>query len=178
MILTSIRLPLQRQISWFRQQNKQFEDVRISASSAECERPNNTLLTYFDEWSKSKRSASQWFILQERKNRQKTAENMTALLEQFSFIFVKERMKESFECLCVQTGMRLCSADYPLEQKNQKPTSSCVEKQLLDYRSAELIRGAVRDLLLYEAVNEKINRCQYLGIPGHCICPVVAQGNS
>lgn len=169
-ILTSIRLPLQRQLSWFRQQNKQFESEEITASSIECDTKNETLLSYFDEWYEKKGSASQWYTLQETSQRSKTDESVEAILDQFDFVFLKERSRESMECLCAKTGIRLCDREHPMKVRNVKPSNSCVERQLLRYRSEQLIRGAAKDLLLYETVSQRLDECQK-NVPLHCTCP-------
>jgi hypothetical protein len=174
-LLTALRLPLQRQLSWFRQQNRNAENPVINASSPACVTRNETLLKYFDEqWAPTQFSGSQWFSLQERGLRQSSdvlSHNATAIIEQFDFIFLKERLRESYECLCARTGIRLCSDEYPMEKANVKPQSSCVEMQLLAYRSEALMKGAANDLRLYEIVNDAITMCQLDGISLACRCP-------
>lgn len=176
-IMTSIRLPLQRQLSWFRQQNRNAENPNVTATSPECATRNETLLHYFDKhWAPNKFSASQWYSMQERSARLAASAahapeyNASAIIEQFDFILVKERLRESYECLCTRAGIRLCDGENPMEEANVKPTSSCVERQLLGYRGEELLKGAANDLRLYEFVNNFVTKCQKEGIPEACHC--------
>lgn len=177
-VLTSIRLPLQRQLSWFRQQNRHAENPSANASSPECAPRNDTLLSYFDtHWKPTKFSASQWFSLQERSTRlaEGYATNLTAVVAPFDFIIVKERLRESYECLCAREGIRLCTAENPVRAANVKASDSCVEKQLLQYRAEDLMKGAANDLRLYEYANDFVTRCQAGGIPPACRCVDAAQ---
>ena len=88
------------------------------------------------------------------------------ILDQFDFVFIKERLRESFECFCEETGIRLCSAEMPLAKKNVRG-GTCIEQQLLKYRAAELLKGSEKDLLLYEAAGRRLGcrRSEW------CICP-------
>lgn len=164
--LTSIRLPLQRQLSWFRQQNRQHENMHLEG----CDMKNDTLLAAYDEW-RGNRSASQWNTLQESSSRERLQNNVTAILEQFTFVLVKEVMKESLECLCEEVAVRLCNEEEPLLRKNVKQKGSCVEKQLLQYRAEELMRGDEKDLILYEEAMNRVTDCQRKGISEECRCP-------
>lgn len=173
-LLTSLRLPMQRQLSWFRQQNRDWDTRLGNATSGECgSAASDALLTHFDDWIARKRSASQWYTLQERGARLGSGRlkgNGSAILEQFDFVFLKERMAESMECMCVQHGVRLCDREHPLRPVNTKAANSCVENKLLTHRAEALMAGSALDTILYELVDREITACQRRGIPAECAC--------
>lgn len=173
-VLTSLRLPMQRQLSWFRQQNKDWDARLGNVTSTECgSATSDALLTHFDDWIGRKRSASQWYTLQERGARLGSGRlkgNASAILEQFDFVFLKERMVESMECMCVEHGVRLCDREHPLRPVNTKAPNSCVENKLLVHRAEALMAGSVLDTILYERVDRQITACQRRGIPAVCRC--------
>lgn len=166
--LTSIRLPLQRQISWFRQQNKQHE--YSNQDITECDRkPNATMLQHFDNWVEKSSTAPQWLSLRESTKVKHLGRNISEILAQFDFVFIKERFRDSFECTCSQLGMKLCSKKNPLARKNIKP-AGCVERQLLKYRGERLVKGSALDLMLYEEASRRLNTCMSKVTP-ECRCP-------
>lgn len=164
LILSSIRLPLQRQVSWFRQQNNQFEDMDIENCTLG---QNLTLLNYYDKWRKTKKIGAQWMTMREAEAKENLGMDVEKILNQFDFVFVREHMKESFECFCALKRVNLCNGS-ELGNRNTKHTGSCVEQQLLKYRSNVLMSGDELDLLLYEAAVRRLRDCG--NISEECRC--------
>lgn len=171
LIITSIRKPVSRAISWFRQQNK---DV-ASIEDDQCKESNkNKLLEKFDEFVKAGHvQESQMLQLQETTLKQSKSSGYLTLnetIDQFHFIFLKERLKESFECFCKDYGVRLCDKRHPLKMKNAKHTRECVENVLMENRLEKLSIGLQNDTMLFDRVEKKLNACQLDGIPEFCRC--------
>lgn len=165
LVLTSIRLPLQRQLSWFRQQNRQFERLPLH----NCTARNEHLLAFYDGW-KAKKAGAQWTTLREARRADELGRDMEAIVAQFSFVLIKERMKESFECMCMKTGVRLCGRGDEMRRMNVREKDACVERQLVAWRYADLIKGDELDLLLYEIAGRKLSECGE--VSQACRCPV------
>ena len=168
LVLTSIRLPLQRQLSWFRQQNREFDTLLCPGRHTPRSNANvSMILSAFDDFVSSHETlGSQWSVLSERNS---VLLDAKAILDQFSFVLLKERLSESLMCLCRESGIRLCSEERELPSLNVAARSSCVERVLINHRSSVLVRGSERDLLLYEIVNERITKCMN-EIPSWCKC--------
>lgn len=162
LIMTSLRLPLQRRLSWFRQQNRNLESIEQCDDKKEM----NRILNNFDNFTMI---GSQWSEMIERSKRTLEIDDTDDVLNVFDFVFLKERMTESIECFCKQHGVRLCQNDNTVGEKNVASRNGCVVKVLLKQRLTELCKGAERDLLLYEAVNQRISTCQR-EVPAHCRC--------
>lgn len=176
LVLTSFRLPMQRQISWFRQQNKQWDTLQCNISDGRDAlfRAGNAsgLLSAFDRWvADGRRSAPQWRQLQERRSRLYLRNDATRILEQFDFVFAKERMRDSFECACAQLGIRLCDAARPLRNLNVRREDGCVAEVLRHFRAAQLAEDSELDTFLYERVAQRLSDC-VRQVPEECKCPV------
>lgn len=111
----------------------------------------------------------QWLSVRESAATSYLDRDMDKIIDQFDFVFVMERMRASFECACMKLGMRLCSQQMRLKQRNIRQKNSCVEKQLIKFRFQDLMRGDELDLLLYEAAGARLDQCR--NISEHCKCP-------
>lgn len=190
LILTSLRLPLQRRLSWFRQQNRDLEslvcpdlspnttDLNTDSSAVARDMLLNfsgttQVLNAFDQFVQSNRMVGlQWQIMRETTTRNELGANFTRILDQFHFVLLKERMVESLECLCKTLNVRLCYEGSPLTRMNVGDDDACVKRILLAFRLKELGTDCEMDSLLYEAVSERLSTC-VRSIPDYCICPTV-----
>lgn len=176
LVLTSMRLPLQRQLSWFRQQNRQWDTLNCSMISRNDTRSLITLgiqsglLKVFDNFTKTGRMiASQSDVMTESSARSTLYGNLPGILAQFDFVFLKERLVESLECFCKRFDVQLCSTTYPATRTNYGGSDSCIERILFASR-IKAFAMYPEDHLLYEIVNQRLSHCQR-DIPAHCRCP-------
>ena len=80
-------------------------------------------------------TAPQFALLQERLRRDALRGDARAILAQFDFVFVMERLQESLECFCMSHGVRLCSAERPLRKLNNRDDLSFVAIVLRRFES-------------------------------------------
>lgn len=190
LVLTSMRLPLQRRLSWFRQQNRELESLvcppplsgTSNSSLSPSARATAALLNFsgtakvlnaYDEFVESNRMVGlQWQTMRESTSRDTLGNNLTKILNQFDFVILKERMVESLECLCKTLNVRLCSASSPLTRMNVGDDDACVKRILLAFRLKHLGSDCEMDSLLYEAVSEKLSVC-VRSVPDYCKCPTI-----
>lgn len=186
LILTSLRLPLQRRLSWFRQQNREFEslicpvlspnasDLNIDTQEALLNFSGTTqVLNAFDKFVENNQMVGpQWKTMRESNARDSLGTNLTKILGQFQFVILKERMAESLECLCKTLNVRLCSESSPLVRMNVGDDDACVKRILLAFRLKELGTDCEMDSLLYESVSEDLSIC-IRSVPDYCKCPTV-----
>lgn len=190
LVLTSMRLPLQRRLSWFRQQHRDFESLQCPSVEHDLSNPDtdvavderNALLNFegtaqvlekFDAFMQSgSLSTSQWQLMTESSSRKSIGTNLSKIIDQFHFIILKERMVESLTCLCKTFNVRLCSNEFPLTQSNVGDSDACVKRILLTFRLKELGMNCDLDSLLYEMVSERLSVC-VRSVPEHCRCPVI-----
>ncbi|KAI0564262.1 Galactose-3-O-sulfotransferase [Gracilaria domingensis] len=169
MVLSSIRHPTDRAVSWFRQQITKFERV----SQRDCAKKEGDILKEFDEFvDQGRQQASQYFQLQERTARlalHPQRMNITQLMSQFNFIFLQERLQDSFECFCKTHNVHLCDAEHPVKKENAKKKRGCVEHVLMQHRPNVLTKGYEQDLEILNWVRAELDEC-VKDIPGYCRC--------
>ncbi|PXF41746.1 hypothetical protein BWQ96_08535 [Gracilariopsis chorda] len=169
LILTSIRHPTDRAVSWFRQQIPKFERI----SDRDCQKKEKQILDEFDKFvDQGRLQASQFFQMQERTARlalHPRKMNLTQIVDQFHFIFLQERLTDSFECFCKQHGVFLCDANNPVKYENAKKSRGCVQHMLMQHRPNVLTKGYEQDVQVMNWVREQLDQC-VKDIPEHCRC--------
>eukprot|EP00737_Agarophyton_chilense_P002827 gb/GEZJ01003254.1/.p2 GENE.gb/GEZJ01003254.1/~~gb/GEZJ01003254.1/.p2 ORF type:complete len:227 (+),score=26.51 gb/GEZJ01003254.1/:2653-3333(+) len=158
-VLSSIRHPTDRAISSFRQQINQFECV----SEMDCPKKEQLIITEFDKFVDQRRmQASQFFQLQERSPRlalRPKKLNITRVVSQLDFIFLQERLQDSFECFCKTHGVHLCDSKTSVKRENAKKKRACVEHVFMQHRFIVLSKGYEQDFQILKWFRSQLDTC-------------------